>query len=54
MISIIKRRCTFCKKKLLINTTWYFQNDNVYCSKICRVNYNLKQNDKVYIGSINL
>ena len=54
MIKLLQRKCEICRKNLLVNTTWYFQNDKVFCSRICRKNYNLKQIDKVYIGSINL
>lgn len=54
MIHILQRKCEYCKKKLLVNTTWYFQNDYVFCSKICRKNYIMYVNDKMYLGVIHL
>lgn len=31
------RYCFLCKNKLYTNSNWYFRNDKVYCSNMCRV-----------------
>ena len=59
-IKIKKKKCTYCHKKLQINSSWHFENDNIFCSKICRkiyknINYKndkyVNKNDKyIYIS----
>ena len=44
-IKIIKKKCAYCSKTLQSNTNWYFENDNIFCSKFCRKIYK-HENDK--------
>jgi len=38
-IQIKKQICTTCNRILQTNTCWYFENDNIFCSKSCRKMY---------------
>ena len=56
-IHITKKICKNCKKDLKLDTDWYYANDNVFCSKICRKSYKYvyiykKNYGSIYLGSI--
>ncbi len=48
-IQIKKQICTTCNRILQTNTCWYFENDNIFCSKSCRKMYRCD----VYNNNIN-
>ena len=41
-----KKYCKSCSIMLCLNYKWYFYNDNVFCSKLCR-NYYYNKNIKL-------
>jgi len=54
-IYITKKICKNCNKDLKLNTNWYYANDNVFCSIICRKSYKnipKKNYGSIYLGYI--